>query len=46
MNASAVFSSLAKTSISEDAVSIKASKLIEYPSVVLFRTRSEEFCTQ
>lgn len=44
MNASAVYSSLANTTISKDAVSIKASKLIEYSSVVLFRTRSEGFC--
>ena len=43
MNASAVFPSLAKTSISEDAVRIKASKIIEYSSVFSFRTRSEGF---
>ena len=44
MKASAVFPSLAKTGISKDAVRINAKKMIEYPSGVSFRTRSEGFC--
>ena len=44
MKASAVFSSLAKIGISKDAVRINASKMIEYPSGVSFRTWSGGFC--